>query len=89
MRGVTWMSSGETRKREFLSGADAYVRMQRNHMKAENKVVLPMADRLLTARDDASVVEAFERLDRTSPAAAKRLEERITALCQRLRVPGH
>jgi len=74
-------------KREFLSDADTYVAMQRNHMKAENTVAFPMAERILSAQDDRALIEEFDRLDGTSPGAVKHLDERVVTLCQRLGVP--
>ncbi len=41
----------------------AYVRLLRGHIEKEDKVLYPMADRLLDDRDRAELVEAFERVE--------------------------
>jgi hemerythrin-like domain-containing protein len=78
----------EETKLAFVRDADAYVRAQVIHMKAEDKVVLPMAERLLTFQDDDDLIHEFDQLDRAGPGGAKRVTERIMALRDRLGVRG-
>jgi len=84
---LSLLKKDETAKRNFVRDAEAYAQMQREHMSAENRVLFPMAERILTLQDDHDLLEEFDRLDHTGPGAARRLRERIEALCERLGVP--
>jgi len=81
------LAGDETAKRGFASDADAYLRMQHRHMKAENTVVFAMAERILTSQDDQKLIEEFDRLDHTGPEGTRRLTQRIEALGKKLGVP--
>ena len=70
--------------REFLRDANDYLKFHREHMTHENLFVLPMGDRLLTAADDAAIVEGFGTIDRD--AASSGIEERIRHTCKALGV---
>lgn len=80
------LTGDDAAKREFVKDADAYVRAQRKHMQAENTVVFPMAERILTFQDDRALIEEFDRLDHTGPEGTRRLTQRIEALRKMLGV---
>ena len=50
---------GEARREEFEKAASRYVEFYRAHMALEEREILPLAERLLTAADWATLDEAF------------------------------
>lgn len=67
----------------FLRASDAFVRLHRRHLADETRALLPMAERLLTAEDDALLLELYRGLERGGPDMAA-LAARITRLGERL-----
>ena len=72
--------------REFVRQAREYVELQRKHMAKETAVVLPLAERLLTAADDQAIMEGIDGLLSGGPQARERVFERVRGLCERLEV---
>ena len=80
----------EISRREFPRFAAEYVEIERRHMTKEKMILFPMAERLLTKRDDNAMVEAFAKLDPRGPQQLERAANQMRALCERLGVelPG-
>jgi len=68
----------------FVAGARAYVRLQRAHIREENRLLLPLACRLLEAEDDRRMLAEFRSID--AIVAPLAVEERVLGLCRRLGV---
>lgn len=70
--------------REFARLAESYVELHRKHMANENAIVLPMAERILTASDDVEIVEGFDALAteraRTVAGSIDRIEAKFGRL---------
>lgn len=49
---------------ELAGHAEAYVELLRAHIQKENNVLFPMADRLLSAEEQAELEREFERVER-------------------------
>lgn len=77
-------------RREFPRVAGEWVKLERRHMAKEVTVLFPLAEQLLTVRDDQAIVEGFGKLDPRGSEALARTNERMRALCARLGVdvPG-
>ncbi len=59
---------------EFASTARGYVQLLSQHIKKEDGVLYPMAERLLGGDKDAELVRAFEKLERERIGAGKHEE---------------
>ena len=80
----------EISRREFPRIAAEYIAIERKHMAKERTLLFPMAEKLLTKRDDNAMIEAFAKLDPRGPQQRERTYEQMRALCERLGVelPG-
>ena len=72
----------------FGEAAVAYVALMREHIAKENGVLFPMADGLLSAADQAALLERFEHFEHADmgPDAHARLLGIADDLCERLGV---
>ena len=73
----------------FVLNAVAYQRLQRSHVDAEEEVVLPLAEAILTPEDDRAIMRGFDKID-ARLGRADRVEERFMAICDRFGIdsPG-
>jgi hemerythrin-like domain-containing protein len=79
-------SLGDPAGREaFLSGAEAYLNLQRQHMAQESQGLLPLAEQLLSDQDDADVLAAFQRFEGKG-LAREDVQKRLQGVCERLGV---
>jgi hemerythrin-like domain-containing protein len=56
---LRWEAGGATEREAFLRSAGSYVDRYREHMRVEEQQLMPVAERVLTARDWAQVEAAF------------------------------
>lgn len=66
---------------DFEQEARGVVVLQREHIAHENRELLPLAERLLSAEDDAALVQAFGRLEGQGAQDPRLVCLRIEALC--------
>ncbi len=66
----------------FAAAAEAYVALMRDHIEKENGVLFPMGDEMLSAQDQAALLDSFERTEHLDMGAGA--HERFLSIAERL-----
>ncbi len=75
--------SGDTASVDrFAQNAQLFLRLQRTHLREEERQMLPLADALLTARDDAEILQGFRQIDQRLGVLAD-VHAELVELCRR------
>ncbi len=75
--------AGDLRMREsLLQNAKAYIRLLRQHITKEDKVLFPMADKVIPASQHEQILSAFQKFDRDE--SGEEMHEKYYGLAARL-----
>ncbi len=80
---VERVQAGEVRKRDaIVENATSYIKLLHQHIAKEDKVLFPMADKIIPTNQQAQILEAFEQFERDEKG--EEMHEKYYGLAGRL-----
>jgi hemerythrin-like domain-containing protein len=82
--GAAKIGNDPVAAKQIAENAKGYIELLRNHIGKENNILFPMADRALSAEDQADLGKAFEKHEAEETGAG--VHEAMLKLLQELKV---
>jgi hemerythrin-like domain-containing protein len=77
-----WQAGDAANSQEVAANGTGYVNLLRAHISKENRILFPMADRVIPAEKHAAIWEKFERIEREETGAG--VHAKYEALAEKL-----